>query len=117
MTVIDLDALKPTNDRKRRAAGEHLLRQAALTLSYAVRDRDFVARIGGDVFALSGLQCGPVNEDEIWARIRDAPSRAGVRASVGTAASDPARGHEESWRSADDAMYRNKRKARRQVAS
>jgi diguanylate cyclase (GGDEF)-like protein len=116
VTVVDLDGLKETNDGEGHAAGDDLLKQAALALRYAVRDRDFVARIGGDEFAVLGLQCGPVDEDEISVRIHDALSRAGVRASVGTAASDPARGHDEIWRSADDAMYRNKRKARRQVA-
>jgi diguanylate cyclase (GGDEF)-like protein len=116
VTVVDLDNLKETNDREGHAAGDRLLRQAALTLRYAVRDRDFVARIGGDEFAVLGMQCGPVDADEISGRIREALERADVRASVGTAASDPAHGHDEIWRNADSVMYRNKKAQRNGVS-
>lgn len=55
---VDLDGLKPTNDRHGHHAGDMLLKTAAQRMLANVRPYDTVARLGGDefVFLLSNLQ-------------------------------------------------------------
>lgn len=48
--TIDLDDFKLVNDTFGHSKGDQLLRQAAEEISMAVRERDIVARIGGDEF-------------------------------------------------------------------
>lgn len=50
--MLDLDDFKPVNDRYGHAAGDALLQSIAHRLQTALRQTDFVARIGGDEFAL-----------------------------------------------------------------
>jgi len=56
--MLDLDDFKPINDRHGHAAGDALLRALAQRLQGVLRRTDFIARIGGDEFALllEGLQ-------------------------------------------------------------
>ncbi len=49
---LDLDHFKSVNDTLGHAAGDHVLRRAAREMVGEIRDRDMVARIGGDEFVL-----------------------------------------------------------------
>lgn len=113
ISIIDLDELKQTNDRDGHAAGDELLRKTALILRYAVRNSDFVARVGGDEFAVLGIQCDAIEADEVSERIRSSLAGAGINASVGTSVGRPSDSHEEVWRNADVAMYSDKKAGHR----
>lgn len=60
--MIDLDHFKAVNDVYGHPTGDKLLRIVASSLTCGVRSYDFVARIGGDEFAVLCSGCGP---DEI----------------------------------------------------
>ena len=52
VAYIDVDDLKPVNDRLGHGAGDSLLRVVAESIRVRVRKSDVVARVGGDEFAL-----------------------------------------------------------------
>lgn len=52
LLYVDLDNLKPVNDRMGHEAGDTVIRAAANLLRASVRPTDLVARLGGDEFAL-----------------------------------------------------------------
>lgn len=50
--MLDLDDLKPINDRHGHSAGDRVLIELATRLSGSLRSEDYVARLGGDEFVL-----------------------------------------------------------------
>ena len=57
LLYLDLDQFKIVNDTCGHAAGDDLLRQLSLAYGAHVRERDTLARIGGDEFALIVEHC------------------------------------------------------------
>ncbi len=106
--AVDLDDLKRINDLDGHAAGDDTLRQAARSLSAAVRGIDIVARTGGDEFMILCIECDEKNAAAVMQRIRDALQAAGIGASVGMAMRTPENGLYITAHNADQAMYRDK---------
>lgn len=109
MTVllIDLDHFKRYNDAHGHLAGDALLVRFAALLRGAVRDRDLVARWGGEEFAVAlpdrGLDQGRAVADRI---LRAVPL--GQSCSIGLTQYRRGESGEELMRRADEALYRAK---------
>jgi diguanylate cyclase (GGDEF)-like protein len=118
---VDLDGFKPVNDAYGHEAGDELLRQVAVRLSACVRERDMLARVGGDEFVvlMPGVYAAE-DAEAMRARIRQAvelPFRIDghdilIGASVGVYLAGPAADPDEALRAADHAMYAVKRSGR-----
>ena len=52
LIVLDVDRLKPINDRFGHAAGDEVLKAIVAVLSRQIRSSDVIGRLGGDEFAL-----------------------------------------------------------------
>ncbi len=121
--LADLDHFKEVNDTMGHAAGDEVLREAALRLTAGVREYDAVGRYGGEEFlvVLPGCDAGALREraEHIRSAFRDRPIEAGgqslnVTLSIGGASSSnwPELGPDALVRSADGSLYQAKRGGR-----
>ncbi len=119
VALIDLDGFKGINDRHGHAAGDFVLAAVATILKHHIRATDFVARIGGDEFALLLVDTKGAGEPELrLKRLTQALARIAVpwqgqmldlSASMGIAAYGPDSEPAVILDAADKAMYRGKR--------
>lgn len=126
LVYADLDRFKALNDGLGHAAGDAALRHFSNVLSKQIRDRDLVARIGGEEFAV-WLPGTPLTEGmEVAERIRRAVeteawhwngSRYPLTVSCGVAAYPESVGDVNNLRgAADAALYRAKQEGRNRVS-
>ncbi len=135
VAMIDVDGFKQVNDEFGHAAGDQLLIDVARAIGRGTRESDFVARFGGDEFAVllpavdaaiavavaERLRCEVAS---VIAEVSAAGRAVGVTLSVGVALAEgaPEAGaeREATVRSvlgrADDALYRAKRAGKNRVA-
>ena len=112
--IVDLDDLKQVNDSAGHADGDQVIRAAARCIRGQLRESDTVARIGGDEYAVLGIECGALAADNLSRKISGALSAQGIQASVGMAMRDPRRGFAAAVAEADQAMYAAKAERRTQ---
>ncbi len=110
--IVDLDGLKKINDVHGHTAGDELIRRTAHCLKHAFRNVDKVARIGGDEFAILGVEYTSGDIAIILNRIEEALSVESVMASWGAALSNPDSGLKGAIAEADRLMYKMKEKRR-----
>lgn len=118
LAYIDLNGFKAINDRFGHDAGDAVLRGVARLLRKNLRDTDYVARLGGDEFVVLFVR-GDIEGAAARAEfLRGAIATAsfahqgvqlGVGAAVGLAEYGPDSDPESVLKSADDAMYSDKR--------
>jgi diguanylate cyclase (GGDEF)-like protein len=122
---IDLDRFKQINDKSGHAAGDAILRNAAIKISEAISQGDMVARIGGDEFVAVVANFGDVDAlkiiaEDILTRLRGA-IRFGLdmlqtEASIGVAWTDNAeRDAGNLLAESDLALYQAKKLGRNRV--
>lgn len=75
--IIDLDGLKPVNDRFGHAVGDRVLETVASAIRQTLRDSDVVGRLGGDEFAALLARVGPDEAAIVAERVRAAVERDG----------------------------------------
>lgn len=114
--IVDLDGLKQINDTKGHVYGDALIRSASTSIRSAIRENDIIARIGGDEFAILGIECDAVGCEAIFKNVTDALLSNGISASVGKAMRDHRLGLFEAIATADRAMYMAKEKRRRRCS-
>lgn len=118
VTIIsaDLDGLKLINDTMGHYTGDKMLKAAAEVLKISLREGDFLARVGGDEFAIILCRCDISSAEEVMERIRintDYYNRKNpellLSLSLGVATADT-RGSSlvELFKQADDLMYQDK---------
>ncbi|NJR80069.1 diguanylate cyclase [Sphingomonas corticis] len=125
LALFDLDRFKSVNDRHGHAVGDEVLRAFADVLRAGVRDRDLVARIGGEEFAalIDGADLDAARGvcERVRARLADLEIAAGasrlrVTVSAGMAPLPPRGSASEVMASADAALYRAKAEGRNRLA-
>ena len=117
IALLDLDGFKDVNDMLGHLVGDRVLETIASQLQLRTRSGVFLARWGGDEFALlfpAGMAMGEVMRflDEIIAELDDMPplghAMLKIGATCGVACMTTAGSSEEIMRRADLALYRGK---------
>jgi diguanylate cyclase (GGDEF)-like protein len=125
VAMLDIDHFKDINDRYGHVAGDFVLQEIARVAKDGLRSRDFLARIGGEEFALLLPGAGPAEALAIAERMRAAIERMplrfegctlGVTASFGVANAHADDGSiDDAFGRADAALYRSKQAGRNRV--
>lgn len=123
LAIFDVDFFKSFNDTHGHAAGDAMLRTIAKAAQATRRDDDFLARIGGEEFALL-LQSGPTECQFALERYRKAIETSklrmdgrqlGITASFGLALIRPGESFADLLDRADAALYQAKESGKNQI--
>lgn len=118
LAIIDIDSFKAINDSLGHTVGDEVILYVAIQLQSLLRDTDFIARIGGDEFAVIIQHTDIHQAVKLMQRVCTAISswpQHKVTVSVGVAevtAEAP-----QTCTNADKAMYRSKRKGKNCVSA
>src|SRR5262249_3264728 len=120
LIFVDLDGLKYINDQLGHAAGDRALVDTGTVLKSTFRERDIVARLGGDAVVVLVTGSSAVREADLLARLAARLEALNARAgrefqlgfSTGVAAFDPSSPEslEDLLSEADGRMYLDKRR-------
>ena len=117
LLLIDVDHFKHVNDTRGHVGGDRLLEQLGSHLRSGLRDRDCVARYGGDEF-LVRLRTNDGDSLDIAQRLLDTWIATGdvPTFSVGIAAHERGADPKTTFAEADRALYISKREGRARIA-
>jgi diguanylate cyclase (GGDEF)-like protein/hemerythrin-like metal-binding protein len=121
IVIVDLDHFKRVNDRHGHPVGDQVLAGTARMLSTRVRESDFVARWGGEEFAVIASMTDAAGASRLAEKLRalmevtDLGPAGALTASFGVAEMRPDDTVESMVRRADGALYQAKTGGRNQV--
>jgi diguanylate cyclase (GGDEF)-like protein len=115
VALLDLDGLKAVNDEFGHLAGDALLQDCARAWKAQVRTEDFLARYGGDEFAMLLPDCPLEEAVTVVERLRSATPNASC--SVGIAEWVPGEPELDLLHRADQLLYAAKREGRGLIVS
>jgi diguanylate cyclase len=125
LLVIDVDYFKSVNDRFGHETGDAALQMVASAIRTKVRDRDLVARIGGEEFGVFLPGMSTPDAEILSERIRASIEAASllvsgqtveITASIGGVVFPQAEPFADLYRAADRQLYLAKSRGRNQVA-
>lgn len=127
LLVFDLDHFKKVNDTYGHDAGDMVLREVALRLKAITRDGDFVARIGGEEFAVVAPHASMEQMKVVAERYREmigalrvdvgkAILRPTISVGIACKGEDPTHAA-DIFKAADRKLYQAKREGRNRVAA
>ncbi len=126
LLYLDLDRFKPLNDNHGHAFGDHVLRQFAEVCQDNLRERDLLARVGGEEFVVLLPQADLQAAVSIAERIRESvaglnfPELGTQHVTVSTGIADGAScGYDlrQLMARADDALYQAKKSGRNRTVT
>lgn len=123
LAVLDLDHFKSLNDVCGHQEGDRALAEVARRLAHSARSGDLVARVGGEEFAWILPETDGVNAlraaDRARELIGDEPLDGGQRITISAGVCDLAwaKGADELYRLADQALYWAKANGRDQICA
>lgn len=127
LIVLDLDHFKQVNDTLGHDAGDHVLHQLANCLVDGVRATDFVARLGGEEFAVILDDVTPADAhrlaNHLHQQINACPfvyeeQSLSITATLGVALyPDESQDATDLYKMADERLYRGKNNGRNQVVT
>lgn len=112
--LLDIDHFKRFNDERGHAQGDQLLQASARAWAELLRQGDFIARVGGEEFALLLPGCSAESARNLVERLRPGTAM-GQTFSAGVAAHVSTETPEQLYARADAAMYQAKRNGRNQT--
>lgn len=125
LMLADLDRFKWINDTFGHQAGDRVIAELGRLLTQFIREGDFVARFGGDEFAILLPQCDVGSAMKVADRIQTGAARANfgvanseqtaVTLSIGLALVHAGDTPETLFRRADEALYASKNGGRNQA--
>lgn len=117
LAILDIDHFKRINDQFGHSHGDYIIQSVAETLRDGLRESDFLARIGGEEFAII-LPHTPIEEAQaVIERLRIKVYQLHAkRVSISAGLTDIIGSEQEAYQRADKALYESKATGRNQVS-
>ena len=126
LIIFDIDNFKAFNDAYGHLVGDSVLQLCAQTAANCLRKGDYIARFGGEEFAVFLNDCGVEQANDVAERIRQTIAQAylvyqenqlNITVSLGLATSHLTYHLDELAKKADDAMYQAKRQGKNRIVT